>query len=75
MDFPVLHSRKEKEIFLKEIIKILHVSETEKEIYTICLEILEEDAFQIFYIKILQQVTLDKNTEKNIQQEPFNLIL
>lgn len=75
MDFPVLHSRKEKEIFLKEIIKTLHVSETEKEIYTICLEILEEDAFQIFYIKILQQVTLDKNTEKNIQQEPFNLIL
>ncbi len=73
MDFPVIHSRKEKEILIKEIIKKLHITEPEKDIYNICLDILEEDAFELFFRKILLQINI--NTGNISQNEPLNLIL
>ncbi len=73
MDFPVIHSRKEKEILIKEIIKKLHITEPEKDIYNICLDILEEDAFELFFRKILLQINI--NAGNMSQNEPLNLIL
>ncbi len=73
MDFPVVHSRKEKEILMKEIIQKLNITEPEKDIYTICLEVLEDDAFELFFGKILLQI--NKSTENISQNEPLNLIL
>lgn len=73
MDFPVVHSRKEKEILMKEIIQKLNITEPEKDIYTICLEVLEDDAFELFFRKILLQI--NKSTENISQNEPLNLIL
>lgn len=56
MESLIFHSRKEKEIFLKEIIQKLSITQPEKDIYFICIEILEEDAFENFFIKIMNQI-------------------
>lgn len=56
IDTSIFQSRKEKETFLKEIITKLSISETEKEIYTISLEILNDWDFLQFFEKIISQV-------------------
>lgn len=56
-DSSIFQSRKEKETFLKEIITKLSISETEKEIYTISLEILEDRDFTKFFDGIVSQVS------------------
>ncbi len=56
IDSRVFQSRKEKEVFLKEIIKKLSISETEKEIYVISLEILDDPDFSIFFDRITSQL-------------------
>ncbi len=55
MDQSIFHSRKEKEIFIKEIIQKLHISIPEKEMYSICIDVLEDSDFEIFFEKILSQ--------------------
>lgn len=59
MESLIFHSRKEKEIFLKEIIQKLSITQPEKDIYFICIEILEEDAFEIFFAKVTNQIPSD----------------
>ena len=61
----IFQSRKEKEQFLKEVIKKLSISETEKELYLISLEILEEKDFNTFFDKIHSQLSSEDTTEKN----------
>ncbi len=56
IDGRVFQSRKEKEVFLKEIIKKLSISETEKEIYIISLEILDDSDFLLFFDTITSQL-------------------
>lgn len=73
MDVPLFQSRSEKEIFLKEIIQKLNITEPEKDIYSICIEVLEERDFEAFFDKIFSQLH-DPNTSIH-QQEPLNLIL
>jgi hypothetical protein len=68
----VFESRKEKELFLKTLISKLHITEPEKDIYSICIEVLEDDAFDSFFLKIAHQVDGIENTGI---QEPLNLIL
>lgn len=72
MESLIFHSRKEKEIFLKEIIQKLSITQPEKDIYFICIEILEEDAFENFFIKIMNQIPW--NTENKNSHELLNLI-
>lgn len=58
---------------MREIIQKLHISEPEKDIYIICIEVLEDDAFESFFHKISQQLEWDM---KNLsQREPLELIL
>ena len=68
----IFHSRKEKEIFLKEIIQKLSITQPEKDIYFICIEILEEDAFENFFEKISNKIPED-DFGKN-KHELLNLI-
>jgi hypothetical protein len=49
-------TRSEKEIFLKEIIKKLSISDIEKDIYIMSIEILEDFDFEEFYKKITSQI-------------------
>lgn len=72
MSFPVFQSRKEKEFFLKEIINKLNVIEPEKDIYILCIDILDDDEFEIFFIKILKH--MERSSEIWEKIEPFNLI-
>lgn len=73
MDVPLFQSRSEKEIFLKEIIQKLNITEPEKDIYSICIEVLEERDFETFFEKIFNQ--LQDPNRAILQQEPLNLIL
>lgn len=65
IDTSIFQSRKEKEAFLKEIIKKLAISETEKEIYYISLEILEDTDFMIFFEKIISQIENEADLRKS----------
>lgn len=72
MDQWVFHSRNEKELFLKEIIKKLHISEPEKDIYMICIDILDDSSFESFFIKITNQ--LKEKEIYSFESWPLNLI-
>jgi hypothetical protein len=61
----IFQYRKEKEDFLKKIIKKLSISETEKELYTISLEILEERDFNNFFTTIVSQINEESEGQKN----------
>jgi hypothetical protein len=45
-------SRKEKENFLKEVIQSLSISQSEKDLYSLCIEVLEGADFDVFFQKI-----------------------
>jgi hypothetical protein len=49
-------SRQEKNLILSEIIKKLHISQEEKELYLLSIGILDDHEFQEFYTKIVNQV-------------------
>lgn len=49
----IFSSRKEKEDVLKNIIKQLSISQSEKDIYILSLEILDSEDFDVFYKKIV----------------------
>lgn len=65
IDTSIFQSRKEKETFLKEVITKLSISETEKEIYSISLEILDDSDFSQFFEKILSQIPSEDNLNIN----------
>lgn len=66
-------SREEKIFFLKEVIVKLNISESEKEIYLLCLEILDETAFNTFFLRIFSQI---QEGDVKIQSiEPFTSTL
>ena len=65
IDTSIFQSRKEKETFLKEVIKKFSISETEKEIYSISIEILDENDFSVFFDKIVSQIPEDDNSRKS----------
>ena len=54
--FGIFTSREEKNILLIEIIKKLNISQEEKDIYILSLEILDDDDFSIFYENITKQI-------------------
>ena len=71
---PLFSSRKEKEIFLREIIQKLTISESEKEIYNLCIEVLDESWFEWFFQKIYIQIQTQK-TQNYSTIEPFTATL
>jgi hypothetical protein len=62
IDTSIFQSRKEKEAFLKEVIIKLSISQTEKEIYAISIEILEDKDFSMFFDTIVSQIPDDSNS-------------
>ena len=40
---------------MREVIQKLHISNPEKEMYSLCIEVLEDDNFEIFFLKIVEQ--------------------
>jgi hypothetical protein len=54
--FWIFTSREEKNILLIEIIQKLNISQEEKELYILSLNILDEEDFTIFYTKITEQI-------------------
>ncbi len=67
-------SRSDKEIILIEIIRKLSISESEKDIYILSLEILDAVDFDNFYQKITSQFHL-KNNMGHTTIEPFTTTL
>lgn len=58
MDFQnQITSRSWKKKFLTEIISKLKVGEDEREMYLLCIEVLEEEDFEQFYRKIQSEIT------------------
>lgn len=53
--FWIFTSREEKNTVLLQIISKLHISEEEKELYKLSLEILDDENFWIFYEKMKSQ--------------------
>jgi hypothetical protein len=73
LDFP---SRESKNIFLKKIINELKITIDEKELYNLSIEILDDDNFEIFFSRILTQVSESENAIGSIQTiEPFSSTL
>ncbi len=60
--FWIFTSREQKNIFLKEIINKLNISEEEKELYILALEILDDTDFTLFYEKIQSQIHENTST-------------
>lgn len=61
---PLISSRKEKEDFLKFIVASLTISPSEKDLYNICVEVLEGNDFETFFQKIAMQVQSHWETQK-----------
>lgn len=73
---PAFSSRKDKEIFLIEIVKTLSINSSEKDIYTLCIEVLDNSSFEIFFNKILTQIEWNTKEEKEFTNiEPFTATL
>lgn len=65
MIVPFLNSsRKEKEDFLKLVVASLTISPSEKDLYNICVEVLEGDDFETFFQKIALQIESHWETQK-----------
>ena len=72
MHISIFHSRKEKEIFMREVIQKLHISTPEKEMYSLCIDVLEDAAFENFFLKIVEQ--FEWLGEIMHKEKNFNLI-
>ncbi len=76
ISIPAFSSRKDKEIFLMKIIKTLSISNSEKDIYYLCIEVLDTTSFNNFFQKIILQI--NGTQKENIDFttiEPFTAIL
>jgi hypothetical protein len=69
-----ISSRKEKERILSRIIQELRISDSEKEIYLLSMEILENTDFDIFYEKITGNLNLNSEEKRSIEPLSTTLI-
>lgn len=56
-DIKEITSRSGKQEFLKEVIERLKVGSDEKEMYLLCIEVLNDGDFEVFYKKIHTELT------------------
>lgn len=76
ISIPALSSRKDKEIFLMKIIKTLSISNSEKDIYILCIEVLDTSSFEDFFQKIILQMEWTQKEELEFTTiEPFTATL
>lgn len=68
-----LTSRNHKEVLLKEIIRKLSITEWEKDLYILSLEVLDDTDFHEFYQKITSQFQI-KTENTTIEPLSTNLI-
>lgn len=67
-------SRNHKETLLKEIIQKLSISEWEKDLYTLSIEVLDNTDFDSFYQKITSQFQINKQYNTSIEPLSATLI-
>ncbi len=65
-------SRLEKKKFLTEIIERLQIQQEEKDIYKLCLDVLDDAEFHVFYEKIYLQIERSDEQETISSIEPFS---
>ena len=76
ISIPAFSSRKDKEVFLMKIIKTLSISTSEKDIYILCIEVLDSSSFDVFFQKILLQMDWTQLQEIEFTTiEPFTATL
>ncbi len=76
ISIPAFSSRKDKEVFLMKIIKTLSISTSEKDIYILCIEVLDSSSFDDFFQKILLQMEWTQLQEIEFTTiEPFTATL
>lgn len=67
-----LNSRQEEKEILQKIIHSLNISQEEKEIYLISIDILDDVSFDSFFQKIIKQIDIKKlDTNQKYNIEPF----
>lgn len=68
-------TREERTLFLGEVITKLKISDEEKEIYHLCLEVLDDAGFQSFYEKITSQLnSVDTHHIRSIEPLTWQLL-
>ncbi len=67
MDFSA-SSRSDKTFVLQEIINNLEIWKEEKDLYFFSMEILDDNNFEKFFNKIIQEFSLKKNNVHFVQQ-------
>ncbi len=70
-----ISSRKDKENLLTQILTKINIDQSERDLYIISLEILNEDEFNIFFEKIFTQVMQDWKINNEIEKKklaPFS---
>lgn len=75
--FSLFESRKDKELLLIWIIKNLKISDLEKEMYILSLEVLDNQSFKSFFYTITSQVSEEKfwkQIKQTIEPLSWNLI-
>ena len=71
--FSLFESRKDKEVLLIWIIKNLKISDLEKEMYILSLEVLDNEGFHSFFNTITSQLSEEKSNQ-TIEPLSWNLI-
>lgn len=64
--FSFFSSREEKKIFLQELILKLNISQEEKDLFSISMDILSDNDFNIFFDTIKNQIENNENTITSI---------
>jgi len=75
LNISTFSSRESKKTFLNKIISKLSIHWEEKELYILCLEVLENKEFDIFFEKIFSQVSQNENIPDKRIIEPFTATL
>ena len=66
-----LDTRTEKSETLKQVIQSLHITQEEKDLYIISIDILDNHDFSVFFQSIMNQIESSDVTDKGFTIEPL----
>ncbi len=66
-----LDTRAEKSETLKQVIQSLHITQEEKDLYIISIDILDNNDFSVFFQSIMNQIESNNVTNKGFTIEPL----